>query len=191
MSSVPTEDSNIFSFSVSPWWPGTMTMEPPRLKWLFMRSSPESNHGFSQWIMKWWVPHFKSSLYVTFIWQVIFSNGYGPNMPCLTLRSAPEKCSSRASSPPWTMIVSQIIRKPDLWYLLAEENTWNIWLVIRRLKPSSKLTSSSSSVFRIAYVIFVCYIFIVSWFVGRGRWHSRSMRCIQAGWGMCFLSVRE
>ena len=63
MSSVPTEDSNIFSFSVSQWWPGTMTMGPPRLKWLFMRSSPESNRGFSQWIMKWWVPHFKSMIH--------------------------------------------------------------------------------------------------------------------------------
>ena len=177
MSSLPTEDSNIFSFSVSQWCPGTMTMGPPWLKWLLMRSSPESNRGFSQWIMKWWVPRFKSMIH-----SILHLFG---RLSFLIVMD-PICCASHWGLPQRSAHLGPVLhhdvvtnRQKALWSHLAQENTRNIWWVIWSLNPSSKLPSSSSSVFRSVYVIFVCYTFLVSWFVGRGRWHSRSMRCIQ------------
>ena len=85
MLSVSTEDSNIFSFSVSQCWPGTMTMGSPRLQWLLMRTSPIVDFH-NKWlngefhILKVWF-----ILFYIYIWQVISSNRNGPHMRCLTV----------------------------------------------------------------------------------------------------------
>ena len=133
-----------------------------RLQWLLMRTSPIVdfhnewlNGGFH--ISKVWF-----ILFYIYIWQVISSNRNGPHMRCLTVMDPwlSSALDMRSSYEEHLMVVTKIETKCQ----------------------ATKLSFISLQI--IVNVIFVCNPSLLSWFVGRGRWHSRSK--VNPGWGLYF-----